>query len=85
MENGVSKDYVGYSCYFLKNGDRVFATVVAEVKSGAPTKGKLTIIGGTGKCADIQGSWEYTGNSLRPATEGIGETYNKFIAKYKLP
>jgi hypothetical protein len=85
MEKGVSKNYVGYISYFLKNGDKVFTTFTAEIKTGAPTKGKATIIGGTGNCAGIQGSWEYTGNSLRPAGEGILQSYNRITIKYKLP
>jgi hypothetical protein len=85
MEKGVSKNYGGYMCYFLKNGDKVFATFAVEVKTGVPTKGKTTIIGGTGKCAGIQGSWEYTGYPLRPAAEGIGQSYNKLPIKYSLP
>jgi len=85
MEKGVSKNYGGYICYFLKNGDKVFATFAAEIKPGVPTKGKTNIIGGTGKCAGIQGGWEYTGFPLRPAIEGIGQSYNKFTINYKLP
>ncbi len=85
MEKGVSNYYGGHMCYFLKNGDKVFATWTAEIKAGLPTKGKTKIIGGTGKCAGIQGSWEYKGYSLRPAIEGIGQSYNKFIIKYQLP
>jgi hypothetical protein len=85
MEKGVSKNDVSYGYYVLKNGDKVFYTVAAERKTGAPTKGKTTIIGGTGKCVNIQGSWEYTGNPLRPAAEGIVQNYNKLTIKYKLP
>jgi hypothetical protein len=85
MEKGVSKNWSGYNAYFLKNGDKVFATSAAEIKSGTPTKGKTTIIGSTGKCAGIQGEWEYTGFSLRPAAEGISQSYNKLPIKYKLP
>jgi hypothetical protein len=85
MEKGVSQNYIGYICYFLKSGDRVFTTFTAEIKAGAPTKGKATILGGTGNCAGIQGNWEYTGNPLRPAAEGILQSYNKITIKYKLP
>jgi hypothetical protein len=85
MEKGVSKNHVGYISYSLKNGDKVFTTFTAEIKAGAPSKGKATIIGGTGNCAGIQGSWEYSGNPLRPAAEGILQSYNKFTIKYKLP
>jgi hypothetical protein len=85
MEKGVSKNYGAYGCYFLKNGDKVFMTTTAEIKPGIPSKGKTTLIGGTGKCIGIQGSWEHIGYALRPAAEGIGQSYNKFTIKYALP
>ena len=84
-EKGVSKDYVIYGYYLLKNGDKVFVVLNAEIKPGVPAKGKVTIIGGTGKCAGIQGNWEYTTTALRPAVEGISQGYNKHLIKYKLP
>ena len=85
LEKGVSKDYVIYACYNLKTGDKVFVRITAEVKTGLPTKAKATIIGGTGKSAGIQGDWEYTGFTLRPAMEGIGQGYNRHLVKYRLP
>jgi len=85
MEKGVSKNYLSYICFFLKNGDKVFAESAAEVKTGVPTKGKTRIIGGTGKCVNIQGNWEFTGYRLTPASEGIGQSYNKLTIKYRLP
>ena len=72
--------------FFLKNGDKVFATVdAAESKPEIPLKGKTTIIGGTGKCIGIQGSWDWTFYPLRPAAEGIGQSYFKHTLKYQLP
>ena len=85
IEQGVSKHYRGHMDYFLKNGDKVFATWAAKIKAGLPTKGETRITGGTGKCAGIQGSWEYTGYPLRPAVEGIAQSYSKFTIKYQLP
>ena len=85
MEKGYSKDYVIYGYYLLKYGDKVFVMLNAEIKPGDPPKGKVTIIGGTGKCAAIQGNWEYTTYALRPAVEGISQGYNKHLIKYKLP
>jgi len=85
---GVVKKYILYGCYLLKNGDRVFIEMTRdEYKLGTPYKGKVTLIGGTGKCAGIQGSWEYTGIILRQAAggEGIGQGYNKHLVKYTLP
>jgi len=86
IEKGVIKNYVLYGYYLLKNGDKVFIKQGRdEYKTGAPYRGKNTIIGGTGKCAGIQGSWEFTGVNLRPAAEGIGQGYNKHPIKYRLP
>jgi hypothetical protein len=85
MEKGVSKSLGGYHCFFLKNGDKVFTTYTGEIKTGVPTKGKMRILGGTGRCAGIQGGWEFTCYPLRPAAEGIGQSYCKFTIKYQLP
>ena len=85
MEKGISKDSVTYGYFVLKNGDKVFITIATERKTGAPTKGKATIIGGTGKCVNMQGGFEYTGFNLRPAAEGIFQNYNKQTIKYTLP
>ncbi len=72
IDKGVAKEYTFYGYYLLKNGDKVFIKLTREdVKMGAPTKGKATIIGGTGKCTGIQGSWDYTGVFLRPAAQGV--------------
>jgi len=86
VEKGVSKNYVGYLCFFLKSGDMVFATFsAAESKRGVPMNGKTTFIGGTGKCIGIRGSFDWTYYSLRPAAEGIGQGYFKHTIKYQLP
>ena len=86
MGKGVTKNFVLYGYWLLKNGDKVFVTFTRdEYKAGTPFRGKATIIGGTGKCAGIQGSWEYTGLNLRPAAEGISQGYNKHPIKYTLP
>jgi hypothetical protein len=86
VEKGVSKNYGGYFYLILKNGDKVFATYSgAESKRGVPMNGKTTIIGGTGKCIGIQGGWDWTYYPLRPAAEGIGQSYFKHTLKYQLP
>ena len=85
IEKGIPKNRSDYTCFFLKNGDKVFTTFTGEIKTGVPTKGKMKIIGGTGRCAGIQGGWEFTCYPLRPAAEGIGQSYCKFTAKYQLP
>ncbi len=86
MEKGVAKNYGGYFYFLLKNGDKVFVTYSApEFKAGTSTKGKTTIIGATGKSIGIQGSWDWTFYPLRPAVEGIGQSYFKHTLKYQLP
>jgi hypothetical protein len=89
MEKGVYKDERGAGVYNLQNGDKVFFkyTVAGETKPGAigVGKGTGTLIGGTGKCAGIQGSVEFTRYVLRSAVEGVGQSYSKAIIKYKLP
>jgi hypothetical protein len=85
IEKSVSTNDIGYGYYLLKNGDKVFYTTTWERKPGATNKAKTTIIGGTGKCAGIQGSWELTGYPLRPAADGIFQSYNKLTIKYTLP
>jgi hypothetical protein len=86
VEKGVVKNYGGYFCFFLKNGDKVFVKFSApDFTAGAPANGKTTIIGSTGKSVGIQGSWDWTFYPLRPAAEGIGQSYFKHTLKYQLP
>ena len=85
---GVVKKFIMYGSYLLKNGDEVFFEMTRdEFKIGTPYKGNVTLLGGTGKCAGIQGGWEYAGVNLRPAVTagGIGQGYNKHLIKYRLP
>ena len=86
VEKGVVKNYGGYLCFLLKYGDKVFAQYsAAEFKAGSPANGRTTIIGATGKSIGIQGGWDWTFYPLRPAAEGIGQSYFKHTLKYQLP
>jgi len=85
IEKGVYNDDKAYGVFNLPNGDKVFFATAAAGKLGDIGKGTATFIGGTGKCAGIQGSYEFTRNSLRPAIEGIGQSYMKSKIQYKLP
>jgi hypothetical protein len=86
IEKGIIKNYSGYFQFILKNGDKVFVTFSApEFKAGAPAQGRSTIIGATGKSIGIQGSWDWTFYPLRPAAEGISQSYFKHTVKYQLP
>jgi hypothetical protein len=89
FEKGIYKDERGWGVWNLQNGDKVFYTYtfVGETKPGGigTAKGIVTLNGGTGKCAGIQGSFETTRYSPRSAVEGIGQSYTKGNIKYKLP
>ena len=88
MEKGVYKDERGAGVWNLQNGDRVFfkLTFAGETKPGGTgfAKGTVTFVGGTGKCAGIQGSAEVTRYVVRSAVEEVGQSYHKAIIKYKL-
>lgn len=89
VEKGIYKDEKGCGVWNLQNGDKVFFTYTwaGEIKPGGTGIGKgiVTLTGGTGKCAGIQGSYEATRYSPRSAVEGIGQSYIKADIKYKLP
>jgi hypothetical protein len=85
VNKGVLEGDIGYGYYVLQNGDKVFFKTDFVRKPGAPSKATTTLIGGTGKCVGIQGSYDLTGYNLKPAMEGIGQSYNKLSIKYKLP
>ena len=89
IEKGIYKDEQGWGVFNLQNGDKVFITYKAagESKPGGVgiAKGTSTFTGGTGKCAGIQGSFEWTRYTPRSSIEGVGQSYIKGNVKYKLP
>ena len=89
IEKGIYKDERGAGVWNLQNGDKVFFTFkgAGEAKPGGVgiAKGTTTFTGGTGKCAGIQGSFEWTRYTPRSTIEGVGQSYIKGIVKYKLP
>ncbi|MEJ2725672.1 MAG: hypothetical protein P8175_13710 [Deltaproteobacteria bacterium] len=85
VNKGVFEDDIGYGYYVLQNGDKVFFKTTFVRKPGVPSKATTTLIGGTGKCEGIQGSYDLVSHSLKPAMEGIYQAYNKLSIKYKLP
>ena len=89
IENGIIKEERGYGVLNIVNGDKIFYTyeVSGDAKPGVESIAtvKSTYTGGTGKCAGIQGGGTSTRYSLKPAMEGIGQSYSKGTAKYKLP
>jgi len=89
IEKGIYNDERGWGVFNLQNGDKVFFTYkyAGEVKPGGTgiAKGTVTLTGGTGKSAGIQGSFESTRYSPRSAVEGVGQSYNKGNFRYRLP
>ena len=88
IEKGFYNDELGYGVWNLQNGDKVFMTYkwAGKAGTGGIAKGSSTIIGGTGKCAGIQGrSDESTRTMVHSALEGVGQSFSKSKIRYKLP
>lgn len=78
----------GYCTWTLKDGEKVFINFKVGGKRGTPqppAQATAKMIGGTGKYSGIQGRIEFTSYSLRPAAEGIAQSYSKGKIIYKLP
>lgn len=89
VEKGIYNDERGWGVYNLQNGDKVFFayTFAGELKPGGvgEAKGMITLTGGTGRCASIQGSFPMTRYTVRSAIELVGQSYTKAMIKYTLP
>jgi hypothetical protein len=88
IEKGFYNDEFGYGVFNLQNGDKVFMAYkfAGKAGTGGVAKGTFTILGGTGKCAGIQGrSDEITRTMVRGALEGVGQSFSKGKMRYKLP
>lgn len=87
IEKGFYNDEYGCGVWNLPNGDKVFMTLkmAGKAGTGGVAKGTFTIIGGTGKCAGIQGGMEGTRTMVQSALEGAGQSFLKGKLQYKLP
>lgn len=87
IEKGFYNDEYGCGVWNLPNGDKVFITLkmAGKAGTGGVAKGTFTIIGGTGKCAGIQGGMEGTRTMVQTALEGAGQSFLKGKLQYKLP
>ena len=81
---GVYEDDSGLCIYVRPNGDKIFATYKAKGQMGGKeaTKGKFTIVGGTGKCEGITGGGEYQG--LHGYKSGVKDSFYT-ILKWNVP
>ena len=77
----------GGAVYTLLNGDKIYGRFFDSGKPGETPKGTTTLLGGTGKCAGIEGSGEYTMQTLVPSNEGAVPFQGLLKMKfhYKLP
>ena len=89
MEKGVFNNERSWGVWTLQDGDKVFFTAAfaGEAKPGGvgEANGMVTITGGTGKCAGIQGSFPVTRYTGGPAVEGVTQSYVKATIIYTLP
>ena len=88
IEKGFYNDERGFGVWNLQNGDKIFITYkfAGKAGTGGIAKGSFTIIGGTGKCAGIQGSSDESKRTMvRTALEGVGQSFSKGKFQYKLP
>ncbi len=75
----------GGAVWNMPNGDKIYLRVFASGKAGEIPKGTVTLLGGTGKYAGIEGSGEYTEHTSVPS-EGAGwQGLVKMKLRYKLP
>ncbi len=84
----VEKGYyteTGGTVWTLPNGDKVYLKYISSGKPGEAPKGTITVLGGTGKCAGIEGSGEFTTHPSVPSVEGIWQGLVKMKFHYKLP
>ncbi len=85
VEKG-SYSETGGTVWNLLNGDKIYLRFIASGKPGETPKGTVTVLGGTGKCAGIEGSGEYTEYPSIPSVEGtVWQGLVKMKIHYKLP
>jgi len=85
---GVYEDR-GFVVWTRPDGDKVFATYEATGKVGVGGVGRkctFSFVGGTGKCAGIQGGGEYTGvGPVRASAKGTFQGISKGRFHWKMP
>jgi hypothetical protein len=76
----------GFIRFTRPDGDQIFATYEAKGTMTGERKIKSTLVGGTGKCAGITGTGEFSGVSgLRPPKEGVGMSVSIGKFNWKIP
>jgi hypothetical protein len=77
----------GFARYTRPDGDQIFFTFEAKGNVQGERKTKLTVVGGTGKCAGITGEMEATPalKGLLPPKEGVGMMVSVGKFNWKMP
>ncbi len=84
--NGETQVYSNACAFTRPDGDQIFVTErLTASKPGGASRGTGTVVGGTGKLAGIQGSYEWDRLFVRPAAEGTFQTVTRSKWRYKLP
>jgi hypothetical protein len=84
---GLYDNDFGFCSYTRPDGDMVYLTYEATgMLGGKGGKGTVTLVGGTGKYAGIQGSGEFDRlPGFRPAAKGTFQGINKSKLNWKIP
>jgi predicted amidohydrolase len=81
---GVFDNDSGFIACTTPTGDKAFATYKRSGKLGAPTKGTIKFVGGTGKLTGIKGKGTFT-STVRSVAEGTIRTDTLISMHWKLP
>ena len=75
----------GLCTYTRPDGDQIYGSYEGTGKFGEGVKGSMTIVGGTGKCENITGSFEWNRTSLKGPAKGISASISKYTYNWKIP
>jgi len=76
----------GFVEYVCTNGDKIYGTYTTKGISGKTQDTVLTLVGGTGGCAGIQGELKIDyGPRVKPAKKGVGQSYSVGTVSWKIP
>ena len=75
----------GLCTYTCLNGDQIYGSYEGTGTLGQGAKGSMTFVGGTGKCAGITGSGEWTRTNLKGPAKDVGSSISKFTYNWKIP
>jgi hypothetical protein len=75
----------GLCTYTRPDGDQIYGSYEGTGKFGEGVKGSMTIVGGTGKCENITGSFEWNRTSLKGPAKGISASISKYSYNWKIP